>query len=265
MNNVFLLGAMKAGTTSLFNLLSKSPHIYESNPKEPTYYNTNEFRFPHREHMNARYLHHFRRDSGKSDGMIYLEGNNMNFICKYVAKRIKIHHPDAKFILIVRDPLFRAYSHWNMQYNYRPGYTFSTFETALSANLNIFDPNVFTFESERMATFDGYNECYRPTLIEHGLYYQNIMPYVEEFGLDKIHIISFNCIATDCKKMRLELFEFLDVPYIDEPMPWARKEDTFIVDLTTSNVRKAIDIWKEDSEKFSDLVKIDFVGEWYGK
>lgn len=252
---VFLLGAMKSGTTSMFNFLNGHPDICTSIEKEPLFYNSNEFRFGYNYHYGNQYRVNYMEEK------VLLEGSGQNLICKYVAERIKMFNPNAKFIVCVRDPNKRAFSHWQMQKNYRPGYTYDKYSVAIKKNLEIFDPDVFSLESERMASFDGRNESYRPTFIEHGLYYRNIQPYVKLFGLENIFFIDFDDIKNSNPEMIVELANFLEIKLGWYNIPWSNHG---VENNKISIINQAEQIWIKDAEQFSKLTGIDFVEKWYG-
>lgn len=103
--NLLIIGAMKSGTTSLHDYLSKHPEIFMSNPKEIHYYSR----------LNRlsliEYQSHFKSDKkirGTSP-QSYSKTHDTDF--KEVAKKIYNDTPDVKLIYIMRDPFKRLISH----------------------------------------------------------------------------------------------------------------------------------------------------------
>lgn len=112
----YLIGAQKAGTTTLAELLDQHPRIALSRPKEPNYYSANWERGP------AWY----RKRFPTQDGFIFLDATTAYSIAPVscppapepanpradVPRRIHATRPDAKFIYVLRDPVTRTYSHY---------------------------------------------------------------------------------------------------------------------------------------------------------
>jgi hypothetical protein len=109
----YIIGAQKAATTSLADLLGQHPGIVLSNPKEPNFYNV------HWEEglewYRARYA---RTDALLLDGSVgysmapakdWDQGREFD-----VPRRIHELSPNARFIYVVRDPAARCYSaYWH--------------------------------------------------------------------------------------------------------------------------------------------------------
>jgi hypothetical protein len=117
--NLFIIGAMKSGTTSLHKYLSVHPEIYMSSLKEPSYFcNLDELResesslslFDIRD--EDRYLRLFA-----TAGRAKIIGESSTTYTKLplltgVPERILTFNPHARFIYIMRDPVQRSISHF---------------------------------------------------------------------------------------------------------------------------------------------------------
>lgn len=132
--NVFLLGAMKAGTTTLADLLHQHPDICLSTPKEPHFFTEQEGR--NLDWYHARFAQPDRKilvDASTSYTIAPVEvGIPFKRVCeKYRGIPEKIHHhnPDAKFIYVLREPVSRTYSHYN--HNARTGWEKRPFMQAI--------------------------------------------------------------------------------------------------------------------------------------
>lgn len=106
--NLFIIGAMKSGTTSLHNYLKLHSDIFMSEPKELWYFVEERNWFKGREW----YLQHFSHAQGES----FLGESSADYTMwpKYrgVAQKIHTFNPDAFLIYIMRDPIDRAISHY---------------------------------------------------------------------------------------------------------------------------------------------------------
>lgn len=114
--NLFIIGVAKAGTTALADLLSQHPGIYFSYIKEPNYFSyqliENEGLYYKKPGINNKeeYLKLFESKSEEILG----EASVSYFNYPEVAKEIKKFNPKAKAILLLRNPIERAMSHYLM-------------------------------------------------------------------------------------------------------------------------------------------------------
>jgi len=118
--NTFIIGAPKCGTTSLSNYLAQHPQVYFSNPKEPLYWADD---FPMANNASycpiknfEDYLLLFKK--ANASHRIIAEGTTTYLYSKTAVKRILSTVPDAKFIVMLRNPIDLAYAwHGELVYN----------------------------------------------------------------------------------------------------------------------------------------------------
>lgn len=132
--NLFVVGAMKAGTTSFTNLLSKHEQIYCPPVKEPhffvealprslyessRFFNLNSYLendFPKPLHITkietlAQYRQLFTLAAAEA---YRVDASTAYLHAEESAQRIHAYNPEAKIIILLRDPLQRAFSHYKM-------------------------------------------------------------------------------------------------------------------------------------------------------
>src|SRR5215211_1015158 len=119
--DVLIIGAPKAGTSALYAALAQHPQIYASPVKEPKYYMCwdappRSYRGPGDAHSNQEWIWRqadyealFR---GAPESALRLESTPFYLYMPGARRRIAEELPDAKLIVIVRDPIDRAYSNW---------------------------------------------------------------------------------------------------------------------------------------------------------
>ncbi|QNJ98952.1 sulfotransferase family protein [Constantimarinum furrinae] len=133
--NLFVVGAMRSGTTSFSEVLSKHPQIYFSPIKEPNYfvdslpkalYEPSRFfdletyfdkKFPSPKHIAhiENPIHYQTLFSQAAEQHIYVaEASTAYLHAPDTARRIYEYNPNATIVIILRDPLERAYSHYRM-------------------------------------------------------------------------------------------------------------------------------------------------------
>lgn len=111
----FIIGAPKAGTTSLHSYLDRHPQIQMSQVKEPRFFAEPENGTPyHQDHVPTLSAY-----EGLFDDRVDVRGESSTDYATYprrqgVPERIKAMVPDAKFVYLVRDPVARTISHYKM-------------------------------------------------------------------------------------------------------------------------------------------------------
>jgi hypothetical protein len=118
--NLFLIGAMKSGTSYLSELLGAHPAIFMSAEREPTYFVDPQVlrhgwpRMWEQGYWKGedRYLQLF---AGAGDATIVAEGSTCYSklpMYQDVPRRILEFNPQARFIYVMRDPVERTISHY---------------------------------------------------------------------------------------------------------------------------------------------------------
>ena len=137
MPDFLVIGAGKAGTTSLFHALSRHPMVFPSPRKEPRFFC---FDGPGAAPDGLRgfplgYVRdpaaYRRLFAGARPGQLAAEASTWYLTCPGAAARIRAAAPDARLIAILREPVARAYSHW--LHCRREGAEPLSFEAALAA------------------------------------------------------------------------------------------------------------------------------------
>lgn len=155
--NLFVVGAMKAGTTSFMELLSQHPQIYVSPIKEPNYfvdemprrlYNPSRFfdlktyfdkQFPNPMHIaNLDQEEDYAKLFSLAKDELYLaEGSTAYLHAAETPARIAAYNPKARIVILTRDPLKRAYSHYKLDRS--KGRTPKGFQALLQAEIKDYE------------------------------------------------------------------------------------------------------------------------------
>jgi len=184
-----VLGAGKAGSTSLAYFLDQHPQIAFSYPKEPPF-----FQIEYEKGMDYYWRSYYRAYAGEPEAG---EAAHQNLRLPYVARRIHESLPDARLIVICRDPVERALSaYWH---NYTRRLDRRSFDDAIAENLRRLETGPF-FEDEKEAEL--YAEAARrqaaggevayASYIDSGYYARHIERYAALFGWDRIKILLFD-------------------------------------------------------------------------
>lgn len=120
--NLFIVGAAKCGTTSLYNYLSEHPSIYGPQKKEPRYLTKDyitalgitkkkrsKFVFSKEEYLSLY--------EGATTEKYIIDGSVFIMFFEQAIIELKKLSPEYKVIVALRDPVKRFISHYKMAYN----------------------------------------------------------------------------------------------------------------------------------------------------
>jgi hypothetical protein len=193
--NFFLVGAAKAGTSSVYAYLSQHPQVFFPRIKEPHFFT--QVRAPAQQRPfveaitdRAEYLRLFR-DADRCE--VVGDASPSYLWHQEVPHRIRAQVPDAKIAILLRDPVERAYSHYLM--DYREGVQDMPFYEALVRDLS---------QSEKGW---GISSLY----FELGQYARQVSRYLETFPPERIRILFFEDFRRDVKCSLSELVRFLEL------------------------------------------------------
>lgn len=108
--NFVIAGVQKAGTTALFDYLADEPGVAPSRVKETHFFDdeTQDWSRPD----YGVYHGHFDLPDGRLRG----EATPIYSYWPNALERVRAYNPAMRIILILRDPVARAWSHWRMEY-----------------------------------------------------------------------------------------------------------------------------------------------------
>lgn len=105
-----VIGAQKAGTTALFDHLKDDPRLNLSKVKETHFFDNEQLDWSAPDYG----LYHARFDMARQG--LKGEATPIYIFWPDSLERLRAYNPDARLILMLRDPVKRAYSHWQMEY-----------------------------------------------------------------------------------------------------------------------------------------------------
>lgn len=201
--NFFLIGAAKAGTTSLYYYLKQHPQVFMSPVKEPKYFalagHPLDFTGPGDARIQPQttttedaYLALFSEAAGQpvlgEASTLYL--GDIEGTARRVAERV----PEARIAAILRHPADRAFSAW--MHLRRDGFeTLESFQQALAA------------EPERIR--QGYYYHWR--LRNRGFYGRYLQDWYDAFPREQIRIYLYDDLNASPLGLTADLFRFLGV------------------------------------------------------
>jgi hypothetical protein len=201
--NLLIVGAAKAGTTSLHTLLGRHPAAFMSEPKEPRFFayegeSPEAFGGPGASVListivktRADYEQLF---ADVSDERVVGESSPAYLYSPVAAARIHETIPNAKIIVLLRDPAERAYSHWvdNVGSGWEPVHDFT---------------RVLDLAEERRRE----NWWRKWDYIGHGFYAEQLRRYLERFPSDQVKVLMFEELLRGDGSSLGDLFDFLEL------------------------------------------------------
>ena len=114
--NFVIAGAQKAGTSALYSYLQEHPQIQMEDQKEVHFFD-NEKYFAQSQPSDYTVYHSAYRQAKKTDNQpqLYGDATPVYLYWSQAMHRIHAYNPEMKVIVLLRNPIERAYSHWNME------------------------------------------------------------------------------------------------------------------------------------------------------
>ncbi len=200
----FVVGAQKSGTTSINAYLKNHPSIQMPRRKELHFF----------DHENSFYstevdyseLHNWF-DFTVGDAIKRGESTPIYMYWEPCIQRLWQYNRQLKLIAILRNPVERAYSHWNMEYS--RGNEIRSFEESIKEEIT------------------SYRGSYRAqdrikSYIDRGLYSHQIKRIKKFFPDDQLLFIKYEQFRDNEYSCLEEIFDFLAVD------PWIPEEGTLI-------------------------------------
>ncbi|MGJ3247143.1 MAG: sulfotransferase family protein [Elainellaceae cyanobacterium] len=192
--NFLMIGAMKAGTTSLYRYLKQHPQIFMSPVKEPNFFALEgEVLDDPRVSVTNIAAYHALFDT-VTDELAIGEASVRYLYSPRAAERIQHHIPDTKLIAVLRDPVERAFSAYVYQYS-RGSDLSSDFGKALR------------LEPERIQK--NYDCWWHYKSM--GFYYAQLKPYYDRFAPSQIKVYLYEDVCDRLHDVVQNIFQFLGV------------------------------------------------------
>jgi len=186
---LLILGVQKAGTTTLFDMLNSIPDFCGSNEKETGFFIKDKFY----KQGPEWYLRQFRRCNCDA---IKFEATPAYIYHPYALKRIYEFNNDMKFIVILRDPVTRCYSAWNMFRRFNESMADQIFTQFIqhanpqereSVRNLLFSEHFPSFKQAVIEDIERYiskSTDIEPSFVRRGIYCEQVANYVQYFSLN---------------------------------------------------------------------------------
>jgi hypothetical protein len=200
-----IIGEQKCGTSSLYTYLVRHPNILAPLRKEIHFFD-NDYHFGLNMYKaNFPTIKEIEQIS-KNNGICITGEASPNYLSNpSVPKRVRETLPNVKLVVILRNPVKRAYSHYQM--TKRDGFETLSFEDAIQYEKKCIDEGKISWSRQHRI----FNETHFPYLMR-GLYADNLKRWFELFPKNQILILKNEDLKKNTTETLLNIHEFLGLP-----------------------------------------------------
>jgi hypothetical protein len=232
-----LAGAQKSGTTALHYFLSRHPNITMGDQQEIHFFD-NDALFV--SEVDYEELHKHYPLLGPST--IAGDCTPSYIYHKPAVERIWKYNPESKLLILLRNPVDRAFAHWNMQ-RFRGREPLDFFDAVRE-------------EKTRIAGAPP-AEARRFAYVDRGFYGQQLERLLKLFPRDQVKAVKFEAFKEKQRETLISIFSFLGL----EPLRSVRSKDRNIVPYERAmNWEEKVflyNLFREDIAKLEQLLSWD--------
>ena len=191
--NTFIVGAPKTGTTSLYYYLNQHTNVCMSSIKEPNFFSAKEVNSLFYKSQIVDEINEYHKLFSQNKKQIIGEASVSYLFFDEVPNRIYKYNPKAKIIILLRNPIERALSHYLM--DFRLGFCSENFEDIIA------HPEIFP--------------QYYQQYLELGNYFLQLKRYINVFNENQLSIVFYDDLKSDSQKVMKHIFSFLEIEFQD--------------------------------------------------
>lgn len=202
--DLFTIGAGKAGTTSLHHYVAQHPDVCMARPKEPFFFDVH---YGQGVSFYGSFFEH------SEDEPVLGESTPSYLHNAYVVDRLADTVEEPRFLVVLRDPVDRAYSHWwMMRMHSGPKEEPRTFAEAVEDNIAAIEaepePSPDDERRQRIAERRGEADIERD-YVEIGLYVKHLARWFDVFPRDRFHLVLSSQLRQDPRATVEAIWAFL--------------------------------------------------------
>ena len=249
-----IIGAAKCGTTSLYNYMIQHPDIYQASRKEIHYFDLHRTGW-----YRSNFPTIFLKNRTKKNKKLFVTGEaTPNYLFfPNVPKEVLKECPNAKFIVLLRNPIDRAYSHF--QHQGRKNLVDSREEER--ENLSFDEAVEERLEGEwgEISKDKAYptEEFRNRSYLSRGIYVDQLERWMKYFPKEKFLIIRTEEFNEDSQGVLNRIFNFVGVSEFKvenlKKMNAGRYEN-----MDKSTRKYLVDYFKLHNQRLAKLLDVDF-------
>ena len=260
-NYLFVVGAQKAGTSALHSYLSSHPMIVAGDYKELHFFDRKSSYEKGSKYYRSLFPYWTK-------GMLALDTTPAYMHHRETAKRIHSFRADAKIIMLLREPVSRAYSAFNMyrhiykkawfrkRVRHADRFTREFFLPLVEGNQNL---DVRYFLDREMDIISEETDVDEPSLIRRGLYARQMGRFTDLFGRDNILVLFSDELRDSANSTVERVFKFTNL----RPGPTKKYPPKNVLAYTAENSDRALirtyaqDLFDKDKHELKMLHHLD--------
>ena len=191
----FIVGAPKCGTTALCKYLNRHPEVFIPGAKELRYFDTD-----FKTNFNINSLEEYKTFFIEGQGKICGEGTPTYLYSKAAVREIYAFNPNAKIIIMLREPIEMMYSFHSQHLFNGSSETVQDFATALK------------LEARRKQGQDIPARCVEPKILfyrDFARYADQVERYFNTFGRNNVEVILFKDFIQNTAEVFQEVLRFI--------------------------------------------------------
>lgn len=248
-----LIGAQRAGTTSLFNYLSQHPQVQPSVPKEVHYFSN----FYHK--GISWYRSHFplARDKQNFSGSkkaMFITGEATPYYLSHPRAPQRAYQtvPNAQIVIILRNPIDRAYSHYH--HEVRMGFEDLPFEKAIDKEGERLDHELENLI--RDGNFRSFNYQHF-SYLSRGHYLDQIVSWKKHFPSEQMLILNSEAFFEMPDKILQKLTDFLELPNL-KLVSGKKYNATPYPEMQAATRERLSDYFKPHNQRLTESLGVDY-------
>jgi hypothetical protein len=213
-----IIGVQKAATTSLYNLLNRHSNLFKGSLNKETNYFSQEVDYG----RSLQWYHSYFKSFAFSERANFFEATPDYFYFPWVPERLYNYNPTLKLIVILREPVARAYSAWKMYARFITHDELYRVSRGLKPNEENYIAKYFFNNRKTFPTFEecvkieldlmkGKSELWEPSLLRRGLYFDQLQRILKYFPSEQLLVLGFKDLIENPKSEVEKIFRFLDI------------------------------------------------------
>lgn len=239
-------GVQKGGTTALFDYLREHPALCLPAVKEVHFFDDEtgvDWSAPDYGAYHARFL-----AERPAPGALWGEATPIYTYWPNAIERIRAYHPAMKLIVVLRDPVERAWSHWRM-------------ERARGAETLTFADSIRVGRARVADAADGSGAHRVHSYVERGFYGAQIERLFANFPRQQVLLMRSDDLRGDPARILRNACDFLQIPAFETVVAKESHvgvKSAAFENITPSDIQLLRTIYVDDQKKLKSLTGISF-------
>lgn len=255
MPDFIIIGVQKGGTTSLYKYLIEHPNIAPIYVKEPHFFDIHFHKGIgwYRSHFPTAVEKYYARHIQKHD-LITGEASPYYLIHPLTPKRIAKTLPKAKLIMLLRNPIDRAYSQYQHQRR-QAGVEPLSFEEAIDCEeQRLADEAEKLARDEKYVSFNHRHYSY----LARSTYIDQLPAWMSTFPKEQLLILKSEDLYTEPSSIVKQTLEFLNIPVVEQEKKYKPFNEARYTPMEPATRERLVKYFKPLNARLYEYVGRDF-------